>query len=320
MYVLVVVATRMGTPISTFIVGTLTTPPPMPSRPESAPANDRHDRRRTNVARPVRRSSRRSSARRSSQSNSQPPGLADRPRPAACGGRAASGSPRATSTTPKRPLRRARRGSPRRSRRRCRRRRSPRAASGRAAGRRSRASGTTAEPVVDTAMTPSRLTAIARVDVDAERNVSSGTMISPPPTPTQRAECARADRGEEGKQLERRSLRADYRRARIGRRYDRDACPTASRARPARGTARARAVDRAGRSVLRDGPGRSGRRRDQGRAARGRRDARLRPAVGRPGDGRWRAGRGLLPVGQSEQAQPAPGPAPATRAWKSSAG
>ena len=38
MYVLVAVATRIGTPISTFIVGTLTMPPPIPSKPDMAPA------------------------------------------------------------------------------------------------------------------------------------------------------------------------------------------------------------------------------------------------------------------------------------------
>jgi hypothetical protein len=50
MYVLVVVATRIGTPIRRFIVGTLTTPPPTPSSPERLPAN-------TEIAapRPIRR-------------------------------------------------------------------------------------------------------------------------------------------------------------------------------------------------------------------------------------------------------------------------
>ncbi len=38
MYVLVVRAMRIGTPMTRFIVGTLTTPPPIPSSPDSAPA------------------------------------------------------------------------------------------------------------------------------------------------------------------------------------------------------------------------------------------------------------------------------------------
>ena len=38
MNVEVVVATRIGTPMTTFIVGTLMMPPPTPSRPEMLPA------------------------------------------------------------------------------------------------------------------------------------------------------------------------------------------------------------------------------------------------------------------------------------------
>ena len=37
---LVAVATRSGTPITTCISGTLTIPPPMPSSAETTPAND----------------------------------------------------------------------------------------------------------------------------------------------------------------------------------------------------------------------------------------------------------------------------------------
>ena len=50
MYVLVVVATRIGMCISTFIVGTLMIPPPTPSRPDNAPAKSD-----TNIPVPTRR-------------------------------------------------------------------------------------------------------------------------------------------------------------------------------------------------------------------------------------------------------------------------
>ena len=64
-----------------------------------------------------------------------------------------------------------------------------------------------------------------------------------------------------------------------------------SRSRAARRPARHRLLDGPGRAVLHDAPRRPRRRRHQGRAARGRRDARLGPAVGRPGGRRRDAGR-----------------------------